>query len=606
MPTDKDKRFVLAAREKGLLDDKQTKELLTGDKRARESEDRGEPPQTLSEKAVSSGLLTQEQADEIAQALLPKDVPRRLGRYRVLERLGEGGMGTVYRARDPELKRIVAIKTLRPGLAANEKFMVRFRHEAEIAAQLRSPNVVQVYDRGRGEEIEYLVMEFVRGESLGLLLKREKRLPENRVVQIALEVLDGLAEAHRNRIIHRDIKPDNIFLTAGGRAKLGDLGIAKDTSGVGEGLTGANIAMGTPGFMPPEQVRDAAHVDLRADVYALGATLYCLLAGGPPFTGTVIQIYEKQMEDNLKPLQMCVPDVSAELSDIVARMTAREPTKRYASCEEVMEALRPLAVAATAPGARGAESGIPTAQVAQPERSGGGLAHAAVSVIGVVCLLAAAGYGIYMMREWTAAEEARRRAARGSTGSTAAPARHEPRGASGKAVQDSGEGGVAAYGSVMVVCENVERAEVYVDDEDRPRGMTPLTLENIPAGGHKITVKKAGFAPVVRRVTVRAGGNPSVDVSLAPPYQSRSSGLVVRVANGQVHLDLGSRDGLRRGMLLMVRLRQAPIRGPGGAVLGYEETELKVVGVTQKGAVAERGDARGSLPTAGDAVTLKP
>jgi serine/threonine-protein kinase len=204
-------------------------------------------------------------------------------RYAVERQIGEGGMATVYLARDLKHERQVAIKVLRPELSVSLGGD-RFLREIRVAATLQHPNILGLYDSGEAEGLLYYVMPFVEGESLRDRLTKEQQLPLHDALQITREAAEALQYAHEHGIIHRDIKPENILLM-GGHALVADFGIARAVEASGEKLTQTGMAVGTPHYMSPEQALGSDHVDARSDVYSLGCVLYELLIGQPPFTG---------------------------------------------------------------------------------------------------------------------------------------------------------------------------------------------------------------------------------------------------------------------------------------------------------------------------------
>src|SRR3984957_4171417 len=210
---------------------------------------------------------------------------QQLGEFEILERIGQGGMGAVYKARQKSLKRMVALKTLQASLADDADYIARFEQEAVAAAGLNHPNLVQVYSAGENEGMHWFAMEYVEGESAKTRLKRKGRLDPLEAIAIAIHVATALEYGWRKAsLIHRDIKPDNIFLSTDGEVKLGDLGLAK-SAGQTQGLTITGHSMGTPHYISPEQVEAMKDVDLRADIYGLGCTLFHLLSGQAPFEG---------------------------------------------------------------------------------------------------------------------------------------------------------------------------------------------------------------------------------------------------------------------------------------------------------------------------------
>jgi serine/threonine-protein kinase len=252
----------------------------------------------------------------------------RFGDYEILEVLGAGGMGKVYRARDLTLDRLVALKTLARQLSQDTDYVQRFLKEARAAARLNHPNIVQIYDFGCVDSIYYLAMEFVDGHSLGTYLKRG-HFSETESIQIIRHACRALSVAHADGIVHRDIKPDNLMLTSRGDVKLVDLGIAKRLDEE-VSLTQTGQAIGTPHYISPEQIRGQRDIDSRADIYSLGATLYHLLTGHTPYPGSSGPIVMSM--HLVEPL----PDprrFEASLTDgvcrVVRRMMAKNRDERY-------------------------------------------------------------------------------------------------------------------------------------------------------------------------------------------------------------------------------------------------------------------------------------
>jgi len=280
-----------------------------------------------------------------------------VGRFDVLGELGRGGMGAVYRARDPELGREVALKVLLPELATDPKAKARFLREARAQARVEHDHIVPIHDVGETGGFAYLVMPLLKGQSLRDALKKNARPPVSEVVRIGREIAEGLAAAHAAGLIHRDIKPGNIWLEGDRRrVKILDFGLARATGDapdehaaarpklVSGDLTAAGGIVGTPPYMSPEQARGLP-TDARSDVFSLGTVLYELLAGRKPFTGpSAFDIMAAVASDEPVPLPRLVPDLPPALADLVARMLAKDPAARTQSCAEVAAALAALAV----------------------------------------------------------------------------------------------------------------------------------------------------------------------------------------------------------------------------------------------------------------------
>jgi eukaryotic-like serine/threonine-protein kinase len=260
-----------------------------------------------------------------------------LGGYEILKKLGEGGMGAVYEARQLSLDRSVALKILPANLAANGDFVTRFVREAHSVAKLNHTNIVQIYDVGRSEGIYYFAMEFVRGHTIDGNIKKGEKMDVRTAVGYIIQAARGLEYAHRQGIIHRDIKPDNIMLNEEGVAKVADLGLAKQVESDEFNVTAAGVAMGTPYYMAPEQGTDAKNVDARADIYSLGCTLYHLVCGRIPYDGnSAYEIITKHLKEPLKPPSAISPHVPEDVSHVVEKMMAKDVADRYQDMGEVV------------------------------------------------------------------------------------------------------------------------------------------------------------------------------------------------------------------------------------------------------------------------------
>jgi serine/threonine-protein kinase len=281
---------------------------------------------------------------------LPAGV-RTLGGYRLLRKLGEGGMGSVYLAYQEKADQKVALKILADGLAASQAYVDRFDREARSGQRLSHVNVVRNLAEGKDEKtgLHFLVLEYVDGPNGRELLERFGRLAVGDAVHIVLDVARALEHAHSRNVVHRDIKPDNILLTSSGVAKLADLGLAKRTDEVSH-LTATKQGFGTPYYMPYEQAMNARKADGRSDVYALGATLYHLVTGEVPFSGnSQVEIIQKKDLGQFTPAGALNPAVNLTLDNILARMLARDPKERFQTASEVIVALERSGLAAEVP-----------------------------------------------------------------------------------------------------------------------------------------------------------------------------------------------------------------------------------------------------------------
>lgn len=263
-----------------------------------------------------------------------------LGRYKITGTLGRGAMGAVYSAHDPLIERTVAIKTVAcDGLSREEAevFEQRFYREAKSAGRLNHPNIVTIHDVGRSDDLAYIAMEFLTGRSLREVLDAGAELPLDRIVEITAQIADGLAFAHANDVVHRDIKPANIMVLDNDTVKIADFGVALLPSG---SLTVAGTAFGSPKYMSPEQVT-GQKADGRSDIFSLGAVLYEMLAGCPPFSGDDVNAVLYQVLNGAPPLpSTCRPGLPRDFDRIVARALAKSPDKRYQSAAELAADLR--------------------------------------------------------------------------------------------------------------------------------------------------------------------------------------------------------------------------------------------------------------------------
>ena len=275
---------------------------------------------------------------------------RQLGPYQITSRIGAGGMGEVYRARDPRLGRDVAVKVLPSSFAQDPGRLRRFEQEARAAAALNHPNIVVLYDIGTQEGTPYLVQELLVGESLQQLLARGAGLPPRKAVQYAVQIAEGLDAAHRKGIVHRDLKPSNVFVTTEGHVKILDFGLAKlvDPPASCESIsekptadmgTGEGVVLGTVGYMAPEQVRGQA-VDHRADIFALGCVVYEMLSGQRAFVGdSAADVLSAILSKDPAPLSLATGEITPALDGIVRRCLEKRAEDRFSSAHDVALAL---------------------------------------------------------------------------------------------------------------------------------------------------------------------------------------------------------------------------------------------------------------------------
>ncbi len=259
------------------------------------------------------------------------------GRYEILKLLGEGGMGAVYRARDNELERMVAVKVIRPDLARNAQILHRFKQELILARQVTHRNIIRIFDLGHAEGMRFITMEYIDGEDLSSLLVKRGRLPAAEAVAIVMQVALGLEAAHAEGVVHRDLKPQNIMLDPQGKVSVMDFGIARSVDASNMTRTGA--LMGTPTYMSPEQAQ-GQKVDARSDLYTLGIILYELLTGKAPFEADnpMATLVRRLQEKPKAPIEL-EPGIPKALNDIVVKMLATQAADRYQTASELLRDL---------------------------------------------------------------------------------------------------------------------------------------------------------------------------------------------------------------------------------------------------------------------------
>ncbi len=263
--------------------------------------------------------------------------------YKILDVLGRGGMGVVYKATQISLDRTVAIKILPGEYCVDPEYIRRFQKEARSAARLNHPHITQIYDFGLEGQLHYLTMEYIDGHPLSSYLKAYGRLMESDLLRIMIQVCEALDCAHHAGIIHRDIKPDNILMAHDGGVKLCDLGLAKLTSTEDLSLTQTGMAIGTPYYISPEQVRGDKILDPRTDIYSLGATLFHAATGRIPFEGpSGAVVMSRHLTDPLDDPRGIQADLSYEMTCLIHKMMAKNPDDRYSTALEVRDALQAI------------------------------------------------------------------------------------------------------------------------------------------------------------------------------------------------------------------------------------------------------------------------
>jgi serine/threonine-protein kinase len=330
-----EERLVHALVQRGLVSDADVQ-------RYRPSPNNGGGPEVLLNRLVQAHCLTPDQARRITQemALL---VGQQIPGYQLLEKLGQGSMGIVFKARQLSMNRLVAIKVLHPRLATNPKDLERFLREAHLAAKLSHQHIIQAIDAGSTGKVHFFVMEYVEGTTLDQQLKDGKIFKEAEALRIILQIAEALDHASGRQLIHRDIKPANIVMTPDGVAKLADLGLARHAAPeLAQDEKG--LVIGTPFYIAPEQIRGDEDIDSRADIYSLGATLYHLVAGQPPYPGTDVDaVLNAHLRHELTPPDHINTSLSAGLGEVVEMMLAKNRKHRYQSPRDLildLEALR--------------------------------------------------------------------------------------------------------------------------------------------------------------------------------------------------------------------------------------------------------------------------
>ena len=440
--------------------------------------------------------------------------PEEIGRYRIVGQLGSGAMGVVYRGYDPLLERTVAIKTIKLDLPPEEReaFEQRFFQEAKSAGRLNHPNIVTVYDAGQAGDMTYIAMEFLEGRDLRQLMVKDKPIPPELAVDIVTGIAEGLAYAHRHGVVHRDVKPANIMILQNGSVKLADFGIAHLQSGT---KTHTTTVLGTPTYMAPEQFAGKP-VDGRSDIFSLGVVLYELLTGRAPFdadtvAGVMYRVVRKPARAPSSILHLDHP----WFDYILSKALAKEPENRYQTASEFATDLRrhrklmhqePLAwpVGGLAPRSRKAyrrsdraENDERIAPAATGSKAGWFLGAAAVALLG-------GGLAMVLNREEKPPQVPTAVASAPETlpaplpppppaaevGAPPPPAPPLPANAAAKPATLALA--IAPWGEVIV-------------DRERKGISPPLTRLQLPAGQHRIEIRNAGAAPLVREVTLSEG-----------------------------------------------------------------------------------------------------
>jgi len=324
--------------EAGLLTEDQ---LLACRKSHQEALATGEETPEFESLLVEKGYLTDDQlrlmkkAGDRLQRDEARSQPMRIGGCEVIGKLGDGGLGTVYKARQVSMGRVVALKVLHKKWMKDEEFKKRFLLEARLAGRLSHQNLIQVFDVGREHDQYFFSMEYVDGETVEQIIDRDGPMPLDRAFDIVIQVLRAITYIWKHKIVHRDIKPGNIMVMRSGTAKLADFGFVK--SKFDPLLSTEGEVLGTPDYISPEQAMGQTDIDFRSDVYALGASLYHMLSGRPPFGGTSSEVMEKHIREEPRDPREFRKDIPEPAVHLIQKMMAKDPDERYSSTQELFE-----------------------------------------------------------------------------------------------------------------------------------------------------------------------------------------------------------------------------------------------------------------------------
>lgn len=332
--------FSDIALEQEFLSQEQLKSCLEAQDGARQE---GRPVPPLEQLVVEKGFMTAAQVRACKTALsrlqreAERQEPSRIGNYEILGKLGDGGLGTVYKARQLSMGRDVALKVLHKKWLADDEFKKRFLLEARLAGRLSHQNLIQVFDVGRDRGTYYFSMEFVDGETVDDILERDGALPISQALDITVQILRAIAHIQKFSIVHRDIKPGNIMVTRSGIAKLGDFGFVK--SKLDSVIAADGEVLGTPDYIAPEQAIGSTQLDWRADQYSLGCSLYHMVTGRPPYEGSGSQVMRKHLRASLPDPREFNADIPDSVCHLLERMLAKDPGDRYQELDDLFEDL---------------------------------------------------------------------------------------------------------------------------------------------------------------------------------------------------------------------------------------------------------------------------
>jgi len=386
MPTTQDEQFAEAVIEQGLVSKDTARGFLAEIERA---EVIGAST-SLDVLLVKKGFLSREQADAVLQALV--GMPGNIGGFELIKEIGHGPMGAVYKARQVAMDRLVALKVLSPGLAENESYRQRFIRDARAVARLSHENIIQVYDAGEADGYDYFAMEYIDGESLAKRLEREGNIGEAEALDIVVQVCGALAHARTaGNIIHGDINPRNIFITNGDVAKLADVGLARAAQADG-------LAVVSPLYLSPEQAVGSRDIDTRSDIYSLGAVLFHMVTGVPPFTGaTPEEVVSKHLTAELPSPRSLNPALSVSVCRLLTVMMAKAREVRYQTPEELLRDVQKVRQGLLPQ--RAVKLGLATAGAQRaPARAAEPRSHSGTLVVSVVLAVVAAAAVILIVK----------------------------------------------------------------------------------------------------------------------------------------------------------------------------------------------------------------
>jgi serine/threonine-protein kinase len=338
--TNYDTVFGKIAVEHGLCTDEELRQAMAELHSRREIS-----PVILTDLMIELGYITANQAERLKEDVKDsKAAVKKIPGYKILGKLGAGAMAVVYKGKQLSLNRMVAIKVLPKRFSENPEYVERFYKEGQAAGRLNHPNIVQAIDVGEAGGYHYFVMEYVEGKTIADDLTAGKIFSEAEALDIIIQVAHALAHAHACSLIHRDVKPKNIMISANGVVKLADMGLARETTDIEAAQSEAGKAYGTPYYIAPEQIRGRIDIDGRADIYGLGATLYHMLTGRVPFMADdSTEVMRKHLREKLIPPDHINTSLSAGVSEVVEIMMAKRREDRYKNIEELLldlEALR--------------------------------------------------------------------------------------------------------------------------------------------------------------------------------------------------------------------------------------------------------------------------